>query len=303
VPSLKPNRLRGVACARLVDDVRPKPSCDQRMEARPNAMRDRLRMACSDDPQVAVHGHLGVVAARLDAEVAARGPRHERLAREARQVHEGGGPAVGDAEAVDALHGSEERRAEPERDGEAGGRQVERLARVVRRGVVGAVDRAERARGSARRHARGRRAPVLQERDEAGAVDVGDVEGGEVQAVLGGRRDAGLVRAVEGVRGSARGLARAREGAVGQDAARGSHEAAAERARAEEAEDPAAGDAAGRRGAGRPGRPARRRVLGVRVVVVVRHQPTSVPVSCDSGSASAFTPSARPFTWSVVSSS
>ncbi len=244
-----------------------------------------------------MHGHLRVVAAGLDAEVAARGLRDERLAGEARQVDERGGAAVGDAEAVDAVGGREQRRAEAERDGEAGGRQVERLARVVGRGVVRSVDRSERARGSARRHARGRGAPVLEERDEARAVDVGDVERGEVQAVLGGRRDPGLVRAVERVRGAARGLARAREGAIGHDAARGADQAAAERARAEEAEDPAAGDAGrclsclGRgRVVGRGGR-------------VIRHQPTSAPVSLDSGSASAFTPSARPLTWSVVSRS
>ena len=47
VPSLKPNRLRGVACAVEVDEVRPKPSCDQRIAARPNAMRLRLRIACT----------------------------------------------------------------------------------------------------------------------------------------------------------------------------------------------------------------------------------------------------------------
>ncbi len=45
VPSLKPMRLRGVSCARLVDDVRPKPSCDQRMTTRPRPIRARLRTA------------------------------------------------------------------------------------------------------------------------------------------------------------------------------------------------------------------------------------------------------------------
>jgi hypothetical protein len=45
VPSLKPIRLRGVACVRLVDEVRPKPSWDQRTVATPKAVRARLRMA------------------------------------------------------------------------------------------------------------------------------------------------------------------------------------------------------------------------------------------------------------------
>ena len=47
VPSLKPNRLRGVACAVDVDDVRPKPSCDQRTAVVPNPIRTRLRTACT----------------------------------------------------------------------------------------------------------------------------------------------------------------------------------------------------------------------------------------------------------------
>ena len=63
MPSLKPNRLRGVAWARTVDDVRPKPSCDQRTRHHAEA----------DPGQVAdgVHGDLRVVGAGLDAQVAA----------------------------------------------------------------------------------------------------------------------------------------------------------------------------------------------------------------------------------------
>ena len=45
MPSLKPRRLRGVSCARLVDEVRPKPSCDQRTVTAPRPMRARLRTA------------------------------------------------------------------------------------------------------------------------------------------------------------------------------------------------------------------------------------------------------------------
>ena len=47
MPSLKPNRLRGVACAVEVDDVRPKPSCDQRTATVPKPIRARLRIACT----------------------------------------------------------------------------------------------------------------------------------------------------------------------------------------------------------------------------------------------------------------
>jgi hypothetical protein len=45
VPSLKPNMFRGVDCSRVVDEVRPKPSCEYRTAAVPNPTRARLRMA------------------------------------------------------------------------------------------------------------------------------------------------------------------------------------------------------------------------------------------------------------------
>jgi hypothetical protein len=45
VPSLKPMRLRGVGCDVLVLEVRPKPSCDQRITATPRASRARFRTA------------------------------------------------------------------------------------------------------------------------------------------------------------------------------------------------------------------------------------------------------------------
>ncbi len=47
VPSLKPNMLRGVACVVDVDEVRPKPSCDQRTATTPKPIRTRLRTACT----------------------------------------------------------------------------------------------------------------------------------------------------------------------------------------------------------------------------------------------------------------
>ena len=75
VPSLKPNRLRGVACDVEVDEVRPKPSCDQRM--RGATERDAAQVADRVD------GDLRVVGAGLDAEVAAGLLGYQGVAREA----------------------------------------------------------------------------------------------------------------------------------------------------------------------------------------------------------------------------
>ncbi len=47
VPSLKPSRLRGVCASGVVDEVLPKPSCDQRTETLPKPIRARLRTACT----------------------------------------------------------------------------------------------------------------------------------------------------------------------------------------------------------------------------------------------------------------
>ena len=47
MPSLKPNRLRAVACWVDVDDVRPNPSCAHRTAVVPKPMRTRLRTACT----------------------------------------------------------------------------------------------------------------------------------------------------------------------------------------------------------------------------------------------------------------
>ena len=47
MPSLNPNMLRGVACVVLVEEVRPKPSCDQRTDTTPKPSRMRLRTACT----------------------------------------------------------------------------------------------------------------------------------------------------------------------------------------------------------------------------------------------------------------
>ena len=45
VPSFMPIRLRGVSWVRLVVDVRPKPSCDQRIVTVPRPIRAKFRTA------------------------------------------------------------------------------------------------------------------------------------------------------------------------------------------------------------------------------------------------------------------
>ena len=92
VPSLNPSRLRGVACAVDVDEVRPKPSCDQRMRARaeggPGEVPDR------------VHRDLRVVGAGLDDEVAVAARRVEVVAREVGELDEARREPVREAEPV-----------------------------------------------------------------------------------------------------------------------------------------------------------------------------------------------------------
>ena len=107
MPSLNPNRFRGVDWLVEVDDVRPKPSCDQRTAARAEA----------DPGQVAdrVHGHLRVVGAGLDAEVAVGARRVEVVGREVRQRAQRRRLPVGEAEPVLAVVGAEQRRARSRR--------------------------------------------------------------------------------------------------------------------------------------------------------------------------------------------
>ena len=47
MPSLNPNRFRGVSCVVDVDDVRPNPSCDHFTATVPVPSRARLRTACT----------------------------------------------------------------------------------------------------------------------------------------------------------------------------------------------------------------------------------------------------------------
>ena len=113
MPSLKPNRLRGVACYVDVDDVRPKPSWDQRSAALPKAIRARLRIACTatcgSSAQAWTHRSPSL---RCSCEV---------VGREVRQPPQGRGLPVGEAEPVLAVGVAEQRRAEPEGQGQPAG--------------------------------------------------------------------------------------------------------------------------------------------------------------------------------------
>ena len=174
-------------------------------------LRPAHRDGAEADPgQVAdrVHGHLRVVGTGLDAEIAVRPLRVERVHREVRQRAERRGLPVGQAEAVLAVVGAEQRRPEAEGDRQPVRREPDRLAGVVGRGVGGALDRTDRARGLAGGHPLGRVRPLLEQGDEPVAVVGGDVEHREVQPVLGRGDDAGLVLPPERVRrGAGRRLA------------------------------------------------------------------------------------------------
>ena len=125
-----------------------RPAHGDRAEADPGQVADR------------VHRDLRVVGAGLDAEVAVRADRVEVVGREVRQLLERRGPPVGQAEPVLAVLVDEQRRPEAERDRQPGRRQPDRLAGVVGRQVVGAVERADRRRRS--RPASSARRPSVQ---------------------------------------------------------------------------------------------------------------------------------------------
>ena len=141
-----------------------------------------------------VERHLRIVGARLDAEIAAGARGVELVAGERRQRRELRRAPGGEAEPVTAVL-LEQRRSQAERHGEPGRRQVVGLAGVGRR-------RGGRRRPAARRAARrSSGAPPSSRREQlaqvlaVGALD--HVERREVQTVLGGRDDPGLVDTVE----------------------------------------------------------------------------------------------------------
>lgn len=154
----------------------------------------------ADAGQVAdrVHAHLGVVGARLDHEVAVARAVGELLAGEP-------GHAVGEhrrhppsePEAVPAVLVPEERRAEAEGDREPAGRIAPPLAGVLGRAVgVGVRLAAHQLAGA---HLLGGHRPLGEQGLHVLDVVGVQVEGREVQVVLGGRDDPGLLRPAEGV--------------------------------------------------------------------------------------------------------
>ena len=190
VPSLNPNRLRGVVWVTLVLDVRPKPSCDHRSDTVPKPIRARLRTAWNAD--------LGVVGAGLHAQVAPAAGGVEPVAGEVGESRERGRSARRESESVGAVGIGEQRRSEPERDRECARVEPERFTGVAPAG---------RGRPRRPRRRRWRRGPgssaaaasvQAAEQPRQLVAVVGDhVERGEVQVVLGGGDDAGLVRPVE----------------------------------------------------------------------------------------------------------
>ncbi len=123
----------------------------------------------------------------------------ERVAREVRQARQGVGPASRPDRTGPCRRRREQRRPEPERDGEVAGVEADGLAGVVGRRVVRP---ARRARPDPRpRPCVMRAAATVQSFSSATrsarVVDGVHVERREVQAVLGSGRDAGLVVAEE----------------------------------------------------------------------------------------------------------
>ncbi|MDR6118374.1 hypothetical protein QE370_001558 [Aeromicrobium sp. SORGH_AS981] len=150
----------------------------------------------ADEVADRVHGHLGVVRARLDRDVAARQRRLETVAGEQRQVGEVGGPRVAEAEpgATVALE-----QARPEADGQRQARrgQAEGLAGVLRWRLRGARDSTVDAHLVALGELARRLRPLLQEADELVAALGRHVEHDEVQPVLRRGEDARLVPTLE----------------------------------------------------------------------------------------------------------
>ena len=187
VPSLYPIRLRGVSWCREVDDVRPNPTCD------PPERRD----AASPADQV-VHGverDERIVCAGLDHQVTAAAGRVELVAGEGGQRR----PACGRAQAARPYRSSPPAEkspgAEPEGQRQPGRSRPDRLTGVDRRGHEVVVEGGHRTTGRELDRSRG---PAPQQLGHVLAPVGHQVEGGQVEVVLGRRGDPGLVRTVEG---------------------------------------------------------------------------------------------------------
>ena len=147
-----------------------------------------------------MEGDLRIVGTSLDADLAARDVRVDRLGRQRRHLPQLGRALRPQAEPVDAV-ALEQPRPEAERDREPARQVAEGLTRVVGRQQRLVVARPDRFAGG--EGGRGER-PVAQQRLELGTVLGGDVEGREEQTVLLGGDDPGL--ALAPVRDRARAL-------------------------------------------------------------------------------------------------
>ncbi len=135
---------------------------------------------------------LRIVAAGLDAEVAAGALGDKLIADEARQVDQRRGPPRPEPEAIDAIR-LEQTGAEPERHGQATWRQIERLAGVGGRHRRIFADRHRPTFGKVR----GGVGPGPHQVGQIRALRGHDVEGGEIGVGLDRRDDTVLMLAVE----------------------------------------------------------------------------------------------------------
>src|SRR3954469_24860947 len=120
VPSLKPIRLRGVAWLRLVEAVRPKPSCDQRITTVPRPIRARLRIAWKatwGSSEQAWTQRSPPLSSWFSSSAGGGGRERLQRRRSLRRQAE--------------RRAFEQARAEAEGDGQAGGEEADGLAGVV----------------------------------------------------------------------------------------------------------------------------------------------------------------------------
>ena len=190
VPSLNPIRLRGVSWLRLVVAVRPKPSCDQRIATVPRPIRARLRTAWK-----ATWGSSAQACTQMSPPLS-RGV--QLVGRERRDRPQGRRALAAQPEAGAV---SNRLGPKPKVTVRLRGQQADRLAGVVGRRQLEVVDVADHLAGG---HFGRRPRPLPHQLAQLGrGSSVEQVEGGEVEAVLGGGGDPGLVLAVEGDRAGA----------------------------------------------------------------------------------------------------
>ena len=240
VPSLNPIRLRGVSWLRLVLEVRPKPSWDQRIATVPRPIRARLRTAWK---------------ATWGSSAQACTQRSPPLSSAFSSSAGSGGiwrSAAGRLAARPRPRLSNRPGPKPKVTVRLEGSRPTALAGVVGRRQQLVVDVADHLAGA---HFRRRPGPLAHQLAQLGAVLGQQVEGGEVEAVLGRGVDPGLVLAVEG---DPAGAVAARLGGVLADQVAAGAEADAGGADAGGGQQPAAGDR-GHRRLGRGFKPGSRR--------------------------------------------